>query len=100
MILNFVGLVLSFVGSVILVASTLFNYTREKSYVQVIYPNNPEKREVNRYSSKHKPIKITGEEIIMFFSLVLICLGFLLQILDLTSLGNLVEKFINRFFLK
>ncbi|MFX1589219.1 MAG: hypothetical protein ACFFC1_13780 [Promethearchaeota archaeon] len=79
--LSLIGLIFNFVGSVLLIWDTLINYTKGKSYVQVIYPDTPEKREVHRYNSKYKPVKITKEEILMTLSLSLISIGFLLQII-------------------
>ena len=77
-----IGLIFSFIGSVLLIFDTLINYTRGKSYIAIIYPDTPEKRKVYRYNSKHKPVKITREEIFLMVSISLISLGFLLQILD------------------
>jgi hypothetical protein len=81
--LELLGLGLNFVGSVLLVFDTLITYTKGKSYIQIEYPQTPEKRKVYRYNSEYKPVKITKEEVLMIISLSLISLGFLLQILGL-----------------
>ncbi len=83
MTLTLIGLVLSFLGSILLIFDTLVNYTKGKSRIMIEYPDTPEKRKVYRYNSKHKQVKITKEEILLITSLSLISLGFLLQILGL-----------------
>ena len=82
MALTLIGLILSFIGSILLIFDTLINYTKGKSRVMIEYPYVPEKRKVYRYNSEHKQVKITREEILLIISLSLISFGFLLQILD------------------
>lgn len=82
MILTLIGLILSFIGSILLIFDTLINYTKGKSRIMIEYPDTPEKRKVYRYNSEHKQVKITREEILLIVSISLIGLGFLLQILD------------------
>lgn len=85
MILTLIGLILSFCGSTYLVYDTLINFDKQKSFVQVMYPDNEKRREVFRYDYTKKglkEVKYTKDEIKLVISLSLLSLGFLLQILD------------------
>lgn len=82
--LTFLGLILSFVGSTILVYDALKNISKPGS---VYLPNN---KELGWKSKKYErdskgflnEVKFTKEEINLAVSLVLLSAGFLLQILD------------------
>ena len=93
MILTLIGLILTFVGTVVLVIDALVRFGKPKSaiFTPIHYGTNgkPTKfvREKQIYDSRGMPagyqeIKITKEEIILIVSLSLISFGFLLQILD------------------
>jgi len=86
MILTLIGLIFSSIGSAYLVYDTLVNFGKPKSFVQIMYPYDNEKRQVFRYDPAKKgvkTVKITKEEIKLAFSLGLLSLGFLFQIAGL-----------------
>jgi len=85
MILTLIGLILSFAGSFYLAYDALVNFGRPKSYMQIMYPDDEQKRKIFRYDYTKKgpkEVKISREEKKLAISLSLLSLGFLLQILD------------------
>jgi len=83
--LTLIGLILSFSGSAYLVYNTLTNFGKLNSFVQIMYPDDEQKRKVFRYDRTKKglkEVKISKEEIKLVISLFLLSLGFFLQILD------------------
>ena len=85
MILTLIGLILSFLGSVKLIYDALTNFGKLGSFVQIMYPEDKERRKVFRYDHTNKgveEVKITKLEKQLISSLLLLSLGFLLQILD------------------
>ena len=83
--LTLIGLILSFSGSAYLVYDAFKNFGQPKSFAQVIYPDDEERREVSYYDYTKKGlkrVKFSKEQKKLVFSLFLLSLGFLLQILD------------------
>ncbi len=85
MILTLIGLILSFGGSFYFAFDTLINFGKPKSFQIIEYPDDEQRRRVYRYDQTKKglkEVKISKEEKKLFVFLVLLGLGFLLQLLD------------------
>ncbi len=82
MILTLIGLILSFIGSVILVWDSLFNFGRSGTVFTPVYHTGNEIKRFIRLEKKneggYKEVKISKEEIKHIVSLSLLSLGFLL----------------------
>ena len=97
MILTLIGLIFSFVGSIILIADSILSFGKPRTIINPIRWD--EKGKIKKFS-RLKPrlgggydeVKISKEEIMLIISLSLISLGFLLQILD-----YLIQNFLQFF---
>ena len=86
MILGLIGLILNFVGSIILIFDVISNLGLPKPIYPIRYNNGKIIREKIRYEYQRdgylKKVKIKKEEIKVIISLSLLSLGFLFQIID------------------
>ena len=89
MILTLIGLVLNFLGSIILVCDTLINFGKIRTFTYTTNPWGDERVEVVKSiktKQGYEDIKGRGaEEKILILSLTFICLGFFLQLLEFLS---------------
>ena len=85
MILTLIGLILSFIGSVILLIDTLFSFGRPKTIFSPIYNKGKIERFMRLQRNKNggfDQVRISKEEIKHIISLFLLSIGFFLQLLD------------------
>jgi len=85
MILTLIGLIFSFFGAFSLVFDAFVNFGKPKSVISVMYEGGGIKK-IYRYDKLKdgflKRVKITKEEKKLIVALLLLSLGFFLQILD------------------
>jgi hypothetical protein len=97
--LTLIGLILNFIGSAVLIYDAFFNFGKERTVTYITHPWDDDREEIVksvRTKEGYKEIRGIGmEQKILMFSLILIILGFLLQVLDFPTIKNWLLKFLH-----